>query len=90
MTAARDYYAGREEATDADVRAAKAVVWYDQRTPLFVCEGCHEHAQPLRFAGDTFDTTDYEERRAAAYSRLVESGVACDVCTGRLPEKVEL
>jgi hypothetical protein len=90
MTAASDYYAGREQPETRDLQAAKAIVWYDQRTPLYVCEDCHEHAQPLRFAGDTFDADDYERRRADAYSRLIETGVPCDVCTGRLPEKVEL
>ncbi|MFC3478728.1 hypothetical protein [Halobacterium litoreum] len=88
MTAASDYYAGLEGAESDRTREAKAIVWYDQETPLYVCEACHEHALPLRFAGDVFDASDYEERRAAAYSRLIEDGVACDVCGGCLPEKV--
>jgi len=90
MTAVGDYYAGCEEAASGGVRVAKAIIWYDQETPLFVCEACHEHARSVRFAGDAYDADDYETRRASAYRRLYEDSPDCDVCSGRLPEKVEL
>lgn len=88
MTTAAEFYDGAAEADDADVRPAKTIVWYDQRTPLFVCEGCHEHARPLRFEGDE-SAADYDLRRARAYHRLTTRSPPCDVCSGRLPEKVE-
>lgn len=88
---AREYFEGRDPARDPNPEApafAKAIVWFDQETPLFVCGECHEHVRPLRFEGDG-RADDYDERRAEAYRRLFEDAPRCDVCAGELPEKVD-
>lgn len=89
MTTARAYFDGDAEDAAADQRRAKGIVWYDQRTPLFVCVGCHEHVRPLRFQGDQ-RAANYDARRAAAYQRLLDDAPPCDACSGTLPEKVDL
>jgi len=68
---------------------AKGIIWYDQTTPIFACCRCHEHVAGLRFEGEHFDVADYDERRAEAYNRLINSAPDCDVCAGRLPDMVD-
>lgn len=77
-----------EPVENGETRNAKGIVWYDQETPLYVCEGHETAVRPLRWSGSR-ETEDYDERRAAAYRSLLEGGKRCDVCTGRLREKVD-
>lgn len=88
---AAEYFDRRDPQRDPDPDApafAKAVVWYDQLTPIFACGECEPHVRPLRFEGDG-RADDYDERRAEAYRQLFEDAPRCDVCAGELPEKVD-
>jgi hypothetical protein len=91
---AREFFDRRDpDPTDLELRRggpplAKGILWYDQATPIFVCLSCSEETQALRFAGDG-RVEDPGERRAQAYRRLFAEDPTCDVCAGRLPEKVD-
>jgi hypothetical protein len=88
---AREFYCGDDADgldRDADLPLAKVIIWYDQRTPLFVCAGCESEVRTLRHAGDA-EAEDYDLRRASAYERLMNDAPACDACTGYLTEKID-
>ena len=67
---------------------AKTIVWYDPATPLYVCEGCHEHVAPLQGAGER-RVVHVEAVRSAAYRHLMTHDPACDACAGDLAAKVD-
>jgi hypothetical protein len=85
---ASEFFDGRDEPDHGGPHFAKGIVWVDQLTPLFVCDSCHEHVEHLGWTGDG-RADDYDEKRAEAYESLMAENPPCDVCAGKLPEKVE-
>jgi hypothetical protein len=86
-------YFGVDEVEDRSLAAdapafAKSIVWYDQATPVFVCEHHHDDTAPLRHTGDE-QLENPETVRTRAYEHLLTEGPRCDVCAGTLPEKVD-
>lgn len=72
---------------DPDDGSAVTVVWYDQETPLFVCEEHYEHVAPLKWEGSA-RADDYERIRTEARDRLYDDGAPCCVCYDLLPEVI--
>lgn len=88
FSTASDYYNKGREPQGAPPHAAVSIIWYDQATPIFACPVHEPHIRSLRHAGDE-QVANYDDRRAEAYRRMFEEGVTCDVCAGKVPEKVD-
>lgn len=83
--------------TDEDAVAAretpraKAILLYDQMTPLFLCCEHRDALDDLSHSGDEFGLgCEMAGRiRSMAYSYLFEEDPVCDACEGRLREVIE-
>lgn len=89
FTTAADYYSGEEtEQKASDTAFAKGIVWFDQATPIFVCNDCAQECQHLKHQGSA-TVENYGERRADAYDELLTTDPECQVCAGDLPSEVQ-
>ena len=93
FTPASKFYSGEpadDDRLDEDdgPAFAHAIVWFDQKTPIYVCSSCHGHIHTLEWAGDG-DREDYDVFRAEAFQKLIDEDPRCDVCSNQLAEKIE-
>ena len=87
---ATEYYrADRREEQLLEHPGAKAIVWWDQQTPIYVCEGHHALVKPIEWEGPK-DHPNYDRRRRQAYQALFSEPLECDVCLGNLPNMIDL